>query len=178
MPHQHPTMSNIDPTDLFPHPELTPIPADAKPDYSSLKIIHHQLNANAMAVPSALGGGQHGHLPLVIPAAQFNAIPGTVAWQDPVHPGRNPIFPVAAPTAAQIAVVERQYKHDMEAFKCCSTTQAMLKRILIAAVPDTYIKILKDEYFGYANVTTLAILTHLDLTYGTVTADDLNDNMI
>ena len=168
---------STDTASLFPHPELTPIPTDTKPDYTSLKIIHQQLNANAMAVPSELGGGRHGHLPLVIPAAQFNAIPNTVAWVEPGHPGPNPVYPVAAPTGPVIAAVDRQYKHDLEAFKCYTTTQAILKRILIAAVPDTYIKALKDEYFGYANTTTLDILTHLDTNYGTVTADDLNDNI-
>ena len=170
-------MSIIDPIDLFPHPVLTPIPQDAKPNYTNLKTIHQQLNANAMAIPSNRGGGQHGHLPLVIPAAQFNAIPGTIPWVDPVHPGPNPVYPMPTPTGPVIAATDRAYKQDVEAFKSSTTTQAVLKRLLIAAVPDTYIKILKDEDYGYANVSTLAILTHLDTTYGTVTADDLNDNM-
>ena len=169
--------SPTDPSTLFPHPELTAIPNDAKPDYASLKIIHQQLNANAMAVPSDLGGGNHGHLALVIPAAQYNAIPNTAPWVEPAHPGPNPVYPVAAPTGPVIAAVDRQFKHALEAFRSCNSTQAVLKRLLISAVPDTYIKTLKDEYFGYANATTLDILTHLDTTYGTVTDDDLNDNI-
>ena len=170
------SLSTTDPASLFPHPELTPLPADGKPDYASLKIIHQQLNANAMAVPSDLGGGNHGHLPLVIPAAQFDAIPNTTPWIAPVHPGPNPVYP-PTPTGPQIAAIDRRYKHDLEVFKCNGATEAILKRLLIAAVQDTYIKSLKDENFGYANVTTLTLLTHLDTTYGTVTADDLNDNI-
>ena len=169
-------MSNIDPADLFPHPELTPIPTDTKPDYLSLKLIHQQLNANAMAVPSDLGGGSHGHLALVVPAAQYNAMPGTAAWVHPDHPGPNPVYP-PTPTGPVIAATDRQYKHALENFKTNTATEAMLKRLLIAAVPDTYTKILKDENLGYANVTTLAILQHLDTNYGTVTADDLDENM-
>ncbi|CAB9520179.1 hypothetical protein (Partial), partial [Seminavis robusta] len=55
-------------------------------------------------------------------------------------------------------------------------TQNALKKQLLEAVPDTFTKILKHEMYGYAQVTVLAILTHLDTTYGTVHADDLEDN--
>ena len=65
----------------------------------------------------------------------------------------------------------------MEEFQLFHATKALLKTQLLAAVPDTYTKILKHTQFGYANTTVLQLLTHLDTTYGTVTFDDLNTNL-
>jgi hypothetical protein len=149
-------MSSIDPITFFPHPELTAIPADSVPDFSSLKTIHRQLNANALAVPSTRGGGLLGHLALVIPPAQYLAQPNAVAWVNPANPGPLPA-PVVGATAAQIAEASRVYKVILEEFKIYATMENNLKRLIIAAVPDTFIKTLKDDNFGYANVTTLDI---------------------
>jgi hypothetical protein len=171
------TMSLIDPSELFPHPTLTAIIAGEKPNYSTLKTIHRQINANAMAIASDRGGGLHGHLPLVIPPAQFNAIPNTAAWVAPVHPGPTPTIDGANPTQHQINDGNKRHKAAIQEFKTAATVEAMLKRQIIAAIPDTFIKILKDEDYGYANVTTLTLLTHLDTTYGTVTPDDLDENI-
>jgi hypothetical protein len=52
-----------------------------------------------------------------------------------------------------------------------------LVRLIIAATPDTYIKALIDPIFGYANVTTLSLLTHLQTTYGEMTAADREANL-
>ena len=43
-------------------------------------------------------------------------------------------------------------------------------------MPDTFLKAKRNHLFGYANVTVLQLLTHLDATYGTITATDLDNN--
>jgi hypothetical protein len=161
-------------TEQFPHPELTAI--DGKPDFASLRIIHQQINANAMTISSTRGGGGHGHLALTIRAAKYNAIPTTQPWADPVHPGAAPTHN-GNPTAAQITETNRAFKADLEEFMLYKGTEAALKKLILAAISDTYTQLLKDDDYGYANVTTLEILHHLDTTYGTVTADNLDDNL-
>ena len=44
------------------------------------------IKANASCVISDLGGGQHGHLGLVIPDAKYNRITGCT-YIKPTHPG-------------------------------------------------------------------------------------------
>ena len=51
-----------------------------------------------------------------------------------------------------------------------------MKTILIAAVDDAYIRSLRDKYIGYANVTTLEMLTHLYDSYARITQGDLDEN--
>ena len=84
-------MATMNPKEQFPHPELTAITADEKPDFTKLHIIHQQMNANAMSIPSLRGGGQHGHLATVVTAIKYDAITDTHPWEDPQHPGAAPV---------------------------------------------------------------------------------------
>jgi hypothetical protein len=45
--------------------------------------------------------------------------------------------------------------------------------MILKAVPLTYIKELHDQCLGFAQVTPITILQHLDTSYGTITFDDL-----
>ena len=56
-------------SDFFEFETLTPI--IGKPDYQSLKRLKDQIKANAQAVPSTLGGGQHGLLGLVLSDVEY-----------------------------------------------------------------------------------------------------------
>lgn len=54
--------------------------------------------------------------------------------------------------------------------------EKILKSLTINAVEDKYIRPLRNRHTGYANVTTLQILTHLYRAYGNITAADLTAN--
>jgi len=164
------------PDSLFPYPDIPEaLPTSRKPTLHDIRTLRKHINANAMAITSTRGGGAHGHLALVMTPASYTALSG-VAWVDPVHPGAAPAIPAGA-TAAQITEINRQYKADLEEFMLFKATQAALRKCLIQAIPATYIDILADELFEYANVTPSAILAHLTTMYGQVTADDLAENM-
>jgi len=160
----------------FPHPELTQLLShEETPNHASLLLLHKELNANAMSVPSIRGSGQHGHLILTINAATYLAL-GAIAFDIPQHPGAAPVHP-AQSTATAITERNRQHLADLKEFQTYSSVEASLKKLLIAAVPDTYIDALSDDQFGYATTTTFGLLQHLDTTYGTITTDDLDRNL-
>ena len=52
----------------------------------------------------------------------------------------------------------------------------MFKKLLLAAVDESYDRSLRDKYVRYANVTTLTILNHLYNSYARITAQDLKEN--
>ena len=56
----------------FPHPDLTPI--IGQPNYITLNTLYNQIKANATSVYSNLGGGQHGHLGLVLTPTDYARI--------------------------------------------------------------------------------------------------------
>ncbi|CAB9517330.1 hypothetical protein SEMRO_849_G210550.1 [Seminavis robusta] len=169
-------MSSFVAIDHFAKATLTAIPPDEKPTYNSLKTIHQELNDNAMAINSTLGGGHYGHLRLVLPPIKYNDLPNTIPWVNPLHPGEAPVHGVA-PTGPQITETNRVYAANETKFLIYRATETALKKQLIEAVPDTFIKTLKHDMYGYAQVTVIAMLNHLDRTYGTVGPQDLSDNM-
>ena len=168
------------PTDIakhdFPHPVLTKLADNEVPTHKTLLKLHRELNANAMSVPSLLGGGQHGHLALVLSDANYVAQAGAGnAFVPPVHPGPPPVL-AAGTTNAAIAAANLAHKTALNTFKIYVETEVALKKQLLEAVPDQFIDELQHVEYGYANVTTRTIIAHLDATYGTITQDELDDN--
>jgi hypothetical protein len=159
---------------IFPHPVLTPL-STATPNQTTLKILHQELNTNAIAVTSNRGNGQLGHLSLVIPPAKYLLLAG-VPFLPPVHPGNAPVHAVGA-IGPQITETNRQFSADLKELTLFSNTEAALKKVLLQAVPSTFTQKLRDEELCYANVSTLQLLTHLDTTYGVVNEDDLDRNL-
>ena len=53
----------------FEYPTLTKIAGE--PSFESLRNLHDEIKSNAMSVASTLGGGQHGHLGLVLSNADY-----------------------------------------------------------------------------------------------------------
>jgi hypothetical protein len=114
----------------------------------------------------------------VVSPATYTAATGlaTVPFVAPVNPGVAPVIPPAA-TQTQITETNRQFLADQKEFTIYKTTKVTLKKQVLEAVPATYVNKLKDKSLGFANVTTLQLIEHLVSTYGTVTTDDLDQNM-
>jgi hypothetical protein len=168
--------SSDDVSTIFPHPNLTAVKPGELPTHVSLAVLHQELNTNAMSIPSHRGGGAYGHLTLCIPPAAYAILPNAVPFVAPHHPGANPVHPANA-TAPQITEINRAYLADLEEYKLYSATDHQLKKLLLAAIPITFVQALANPTLGFATSTTLDILTHLDTTYGTVDADALATNL-
>ncbi|CAB9525666.1 hypothetical protein SEMRO_1708_G292670.1 [Seminavis robusta] len=98
-----------------------------------------------------------------------------VAWVTPEHPGAHLVHGANA-TAAQITEINRLFNENLERFHICKATGTALKKQLLEAVPATFTLTLKNDLFGYANVTVLEILYHLDTQYGKVDQEDLKED--
>ncbi|KAI2511196.1 hypothetical protein MHU86_3161 [Fragilaria crotonensis] len=129
----------------FPFESLTPI--SGKPTNTTLQLLQQrQFFTNARSVPSARGGGLHGHLAILLSDADYIARVG-VAFEVPIHPGPPPD---AVGTAAAIAV--------------------------LTAINASFLSALEDPDFGFGDVTPLALLEHLRTEYGTMTPEELERN--
>ena len=66
-------------------------PKVGEPTYESLRVLVNQIKANARSIHTTLGGGQHGHLGLVLTALQYASLspnqpytkPQCHRWIDP-----------------------------------------------------------------------------------------------
>ena len=159
----------------FVHPVLTVFP-DARPTAHDLNILHEELRANAMAIPTLRGDPSLGHLALVVTAADYieTAI-GNVAFIPPPNPG--PLPEPQVPNNPQTrAEAKDTFIQETKAIEIYTKTEAYLKNQILAAVPATFIEILKQPKTGHARVMALMILLHLDENYGEVIEFDLSRN--
>ena len=93
----------------------------------------------------------------------------------PANPGPNPEIPAGA-TQFQIQAATSLYNQSTNDFKQYNATDRALKQQLMGAVDDMFVNILSDIHVGYANVTTLQLLTHLYNTHANITDGGLEDN--
>jgi hypothetical protein len=156
----------------FPHPNLTPIVG--KPDSAALKLLRKEVYANTKSVPSTAGGGLNGHLGISMPAGAYTIRAGQ-PFVEPAHPGPLPVH-AAGDTNALITATNRIYDTSLADFNKYITVREEVKQQILTAIDAIYLQDLEDDTFGFADVTVITMLSHLDTTYGTLEASDLEAN--
>ena len=149
----------------FPHTSLTPINPNSPPSYASLSVIAKELNANAISIHSNIGNGKLGHLSLTITNTAYLVKSDNVTFDIPTHPETQATHADRA-TSFQITEANRQHDAQLKGFYVYNQIDSILKRLILASIPDTYTDIIKDDDTGYSSVTKLTILTHMLDTYG------------
>jgi hypothetical protein len=144
----------------FPHSSLPKVTGE--PTFEDLKFIRRLLNTNAMSVASYEGGGRHGHLGIVMNNEEYFTIAVDI-FPVPANPGPSSAV-VAGMTAAVITETTRLHREVTQVYRTYHNVDQAIKKLLIEAFDDAYLNALSDDIVGYANCTSLQILTHL-LTY-------------
>jgi hypothetical protein len=167
------SIDKIKATFPFPHATLTPI--IGRPDPLSLGIIQGELYANAISVPTELGGGLYGHLALVMPNIEYVDMVGAIAYVAPLHPGVQ-ADAAAGATAVQITQMNRQHDKALERHMLHANVANALKQQLLDSVDDMFVSVLRHPRLRYSQVSPQQLLEHLAKTYNIVTAETLEDN--
>jgi len=161
-------------TFTLPHDPLTALEAIGEPSPRAIRILQTELYANASAIPSDLGGGDHGHLGMLMPNAEYILIStGGAAYGIPVRPQ----VPAFAGAAAVIAAIQEDYRRAQETYHTHRDLSNQIKKLILDAVPLDYLSELAHPTMGYSSVTPSQMLEHLVTNYGGITAKDLRDNM-
>ncbi len=147
----------------FPHP---PIVIEGKPSPMDIQQIREATYGNAAAIISSFGGGQHGHLGLVLTPAEY-AIQSQMPFVRLDNPGDRAIIPDGS-TAAQIGSLERQYNANLQGFLTTENVDAALRNFLFACMQPLYYSALRVPMMGYSRVKALDVLQHLKQSYGTI----------
>jgi hypothetical protein len=93
----------------------------------------------------------------------------------PDNPGASPEV-VAGMTAAVIAELTRLHREATQVYRTYHNVDQAIKKLLIEAFDDAYLNALSDEVVGYANCTSLDILTHLLTDYAMIAPTELTQN--
>ena len=165
-------MTETKSTMTFPHPTLTPIVGT--PNNFSIQKLQKQLYANAISVHSTRGGGDNGHLAILMSPATYLARTA-VAFIAPIHPGHAPVHDDDA-TGFQITEINRRWKQTLIEFERYKATKTSLTQQLLAAVENDFLAILENPDFGYTDISPGVMLSHLKEHYGTISSDDIETN--
>jgi hypothetical protein len=110
-------------------------------------------------VASYEGGGRHGHLGIIMTSEEYFAIAVDV-FPVPANPG--PLAAVVAGmTAVLITETTRLHRKAIQVYGTYHNVDQVIKKLIIESFDDTYLNALSDEILGYANCTSLQLLTHL-----------------
>jgi hypothetical protein len=154
----------------LPHPILTKIGySNTEPTFASILITHIELNSNTASVYSARGGGLLGHLALAINSIDYKSrSKGNGDFDPPINPPASPTHKDNA-TEAEIAEDNRKQTALRRNFVQLHNVDAILRNLLIAAVPGIFLAMMKNPVTGFGNITCIELLTHLHNNYGNIT---------
>jgi hypothetical protein len=156
----------------FPNP--IPPKIDNEPTFEDIQITTRLLNANAISIPSMVGGGAHGHPGIIMTQVEYAAI-STSPWVEPYNTNAIPIIPPGTNSvdAAQIA---RMHAECRRIYTNRINVDQALKKLILEAYDNMYTSQLEDYLLQYANRSTLEILMHLEQTYGLINRTQITEN--
>jgi hypothetical protein len=151
------------------------------PTFETLSKMKKELQLNAALVPSALGGGAHGYLGILLSDAAYCAKSGNDATTGLPKLFIKPIFPGDQPnivgTTKEDRDVELQvFNYQTYAWCIYDNMHQALRTIMLKAIEDTYLSPLKSQVTGYCNVSVAMILTHLFKEYGDIGLNKMHEN--
>ena len=165
------TTANVDYINsIFEFPVLTKV--TSRPTYATLKTIKNELKANAGKVQCELGGGNNGHLGLVLSDPEYALVNPTVPYVRPAHPG--PVAPVGT-TQIQNSNMRAQYNEDLRLFREANAVEEALIKQLSDALPPHYLKKYRNQHSNKITTPIRTILEDLFQTYGAITEEQLAD---
>ncbi len=147
----------------FAFPNLTPI--HGEPDADILIKLKNQLKANASSVPSNLGGGNQGHLGLVLSPATYAMVSNT-PFDIPVHSG--PLVIPPGTTGPMATVLREQHVENLRLFREVTGVEKALKQQILKAVEQQWLLAITNRHSQSLTGTIAQILEFLFDTYGYV----------
>jgi hypothetical protein len=156
----------------FPHSSLPKVTGE--PTFEDLKVFRRLLKTNAMSIASYEGGGHHGHLGIIMTNEEYFAIAVDV-FPVPANPGPSAAV-VAGMMAAVIAETTRLHREATQVYRTYPNVDQVIKKLIIESFNDAYLNALSDEIVGYANCTSLQLLTHILTYYAMIAPTELTQN--
>jgi hypothetical protein len=132
-----------------------------QPTDQDLTLLEKELISIAANVPTALGGGNHGHAGIIVEPTKYLVLMGGTAFANPVHPGIYPAGLAANTAAGTRAMAEAVHKEQIAQFKIFAGVEQALKDIILEAVDHDYLLEIKDDTLGFLNQTPRSFINHL-----------------
>jgi hypothetical protein len=108
-----------------------------------------------------LGGGNHGHMGIIIESARYLLMTGGVAFMNPANPGTYPLNVLGNATVGVRARTEAEHKEFVREYETFQRVIQATNDIILEAINYEYLLEIEDKILGFLNQTPTDILTCL-----------------
>jgi hypothetical protein len=153
----------------FEYPALTTI--QGLPSFDDLYKMEKEIFANAMSVQTTLGGGEYGHLGLVMQDTEYTNLPSATTYVRPENPG---VLTIPTDATQHSTATQKSY-HDLKLrmfWESQGVHRAIMQQI-IKAIDTKYLTPLRNRKIGAITKPISEVIKYLKTTYGHVTIEQL-----
>ena len=156
----------------FPTPILPKIREE--PTREGLIELHRLVSGNGAPVLWNLEGGRNRHLALTMTSKEYSAQTG-LAFAPPHK--RGDYLPTIGDTQEQALIIEK-FRKNQALFQKYTAVDIAFKKQIITAVEPVFLSPLVEQLTVFLQFSTLTMLRHIFLRYGTIEEIDLEENTI
>jgi hypothetical protein len=113
------------------------------------------------ALPTALGGRNHGHTKMIMETEAYTTMTGRTAFINPTNPGIYPVGLALNALAGTRARAEAEHKELINQYKMYEGVRQGTKDLILEAVDNEYPIKINNKTLGYLNLSPKEMLNHL-----------------
>jgi hypothetical protein len=132
-----------------------------QPTANNLTQLEKELIAIAAAIPTNIGGGNHGHAGIIVDDAKYLTMTRGIQFITPINPVAYPTNIAGNTTNAVCSRKEAMHKTLVRVYEIYCGVEQALKDIILETVEKDYLLEIEDEVLGYLNQTPKQMITHL-----------------
>jgi hypothetical protein len=132
-----------------------------QPTSHDITILEKEIIATLANIPTSLGGGNHGHVGVIMNPTKYNTMTRGINFVNPVNPRIYPTGLAVNAIAGTRARAEAEHKELNNQYKTFKGVRLGAKDLILEAADNKYLIKIKHEMMGYINQTPRQMLKHL-----------------
>ncbi|KAL7474037.1 hypothetical protein ACHAW6_000036, partial [Cyclotella cf. meneghiniana] len=150
---------------------------DGQPTDESLNLLIRELTNAAASIPTTLGGGNHGHIGMVVEESEYiTFLNGNVTFDAPSNPGAYPTT-VDENNAAKREEQVTKHKEQKLVFLTHEAVAHAIRTMIVTCVDEEWLAELRSETMGFNHRTPKEMLEHLRNNGGDLDHLDVTDKI-
>jgi hypothetical protein len=126
-------------------------------------------------IPTTLGGGNHGHVGVIMEPTDYSTMTGGIAFVNPANPGIYPAGLALNAAAGTRAREEAIHKELIAQFETLEGVKLGTKDLILEAVDNEYLSEIEHDTLGFLNQTPRQMIEHLLTRGGALDFADTKD---
>ena len=152
--------------------EITKI--EGQPTEEDLNQLTLQISNAVGSVATSLGGGEHGHVGIIIDQTEYITFSkGAATFDVPTNPGPYPKSPDADAVAREQQIAEHKALQDE--YQTYLGVESFVRRKIVESIDDEWLAEIKSETMGFNHLHPKAIMKHLRDVGGTLDHMDVTE---